>query len=106
MMESSGIKYARFDQVKLLTTRNVTYLSAPPGSKVSPHGTWQVAGAIDNELLLVKNDVTIRIPVTDVLKVVRYDLESLYAKLGRLSDGEGTEGTKDFQDIRRITEGD
>lgn len=91
-MEANSITYARFDIVKLLTTRNVNYLSAPPGTKVSPHGTWQVAGAVGDDLLCVKGSATIRIPASDVLKVVGYDLEPLYKQLGRLSDGEGPEG--------------
>lgn len=85
-MNTEGTKFKMFDQVMLVTTRNVHYLSAPPGSNVSPKGIWQVSGAVDTDLLLVKGNATIKIPATDVLKVVDYDVNAITAKFGRLSE--------------------
>lgn len=88
------VQIGRFDQVRLLTTRNVSYLSVPESKKsesskkAEPGGIWSVAGVVDNDLLLVKNNVTIRIPTTDVLKIADYTLEKITNRLGRLSRGE------------------
>lgn len=109
-MDTQGTKFSRFDQVKIVTVRNVHYLSAPPGSTVSPKGIWQVAAAIGDELLLVKGNATIKIPVTDVLKVVDYNVNAVTAKFGRLSEY-GQEPRKDgkenrsSQDSGRTSEG-
>jgi len=81
-----GIKFSRFDQVQLKTTRNVTYLSAPPQTNVSPKGIWQVAGVVSDDLLLVKNNAIIRIPATDVLKVIDYNINTIVEKFGRLRE--------------------
>lgn len=82
-------KISRFDQVRLLTTRNISYLSAPPGTEISPKGLWSVAAIIDgSRLLCVHNNTTILVPATDVLKVSDYDLDNITKNFGRLSHGE------------------
>jgi hypothetical protein len=86
-MMDGQIRYNRFDQVKILTTKNVKYLSALPGSKIEPKGVWQVSGAVAGELLLVKNNAVIRIPPSDVLKIIEYDITSMTGKFGRFMDG-------------------
>lgn len=84
-MNTEGVKFGRFDQVRIITTKNVNYLSAPPGSVISPYGVWQVSAAINDDLLLVKNNITIRIPATDVLKVVDYNISTITSKFGSLN---------------------
>jgi hypothetical protein len=84
-MMDEEIRYNRFDQVRLLTTRNVKYLSSPPGQEITPDGLWQVVAAVDGDLLLAKNSCIIRIPATDVLKVAEYDINNLIKKLGSIS---------------------
>jgi hypothetical protein len=86
MMDEIEIKYSRFDQVKIITTKNVKYLSSPPDIIVTPDGLWQVTAIVDEDLLLVKNNCIIRIPTTDVLKVAEYDINHLISKLGRILD--------------------
>lgn len=87
-------KIGRFDQVKLLTTQNVSYLSAPPGTSVSPQGLWSVVSIVnDNELLLAQKSALIRIPAADVLLVAGYNLDELTKNLGRLSRGKREEKT-------------
>lgn len=85
-------EFKRFDQVQIITTRNVTYLSAPPGSKISPKGIWQVCGVVDSQLLLAKHNAIIKIPVSDVLKIMNYDVNEFTKNFGRLLDGEGKNG--------------
>lgn len=85
-MDNIGTKFTRFDQVRIVTARNVTYLSATPGSVTSPKGIWQVAGAINDDLLLVKGNATIKIPAADVLKVVEYNINHVTDQLKKLLD--------------------
>jgi hypothetical protein len=80
-------KIGRFDQVKILTTKNVSYLSAPPNTKVSPKGMWSVSSVVDGDLLLVKQSTLIRIPASDVLLVIGYDIQKITKNLGKLSHG-------------------
>jgi hypothetical protein len=90
MNERNNIKIGRFDQVTLITTKNVKYLSAAPGSVVSPSGVWSVVGAVDGkDLLCTKEGAVIRIPASDVVKQVGYDVESVISKLTGLDqDGQ------------------
>jgi len=91
-------KIGQFDQVRLLTVKNVKYLSAPPGTKPSTHGLWSVAGIVkDNELLLTKESVTIRIPTTDVVKVVNYDINNILSILGKLSHDQGHQEKESYE---------
>lgn len=95
-MMDNKITYKRFDQVRILTTKNVRYLSAPPGTKLDPKGIWQVSGVVANELLLVKNNILIRIPPSDVLKIIEYDLDILTKNFGRfLENGERQSGQQE-----------
>ena len=80
-------RIGRFDQVKILTTKNVKYLSSPSGSKTSPDGIWSVVAAVDNDLLLAQKSTIVRIPSSDVLRILAYDLEAVIKNLGRLSGG-------------------
>ena len=85
-MSTEGTKFKIFDQVRIITTRRVNYLSAPPGSNVSPKGIWQVSCAIQSDLLLIKGNAIIRIPASDVLKIADYDVNVVTSKFGRLSE--------------------
>jgi hypothetical protein len=86
VMEYNTIRV--FDQVRLSTTRNITYLSAPTGTKIEPHGIWSVSGAFeDGTLLCVKNNAVVRVPASDVFRVFSYDISKITEKLGRLTDG-------------------
>ena len=87
-------RIGRFDQVRIITTKSVSYLSAPPGTNVSPQGLWSVVSIVsDNDLLLAQNSALIRIPATDVLLVAGYDVKKVTKNLGRLSRGESKESS-------------
>jgi len=89
-------KIGRFDQVRILTTKRVSYLSAPLGVETTPNGLWSVTSIINNnELLLAQMSCIIRIPAEDVLLVVNYDLNEITKNLGRLSRGERKEGKEE-----------
>lgn len=91
-MNNSSRKIQRFDQVKLLTIKNVGYLSAPPGTQTTPQGIWSVVAIVEqNELILAKDNAIIRIPAADVLVISEYDLELMNSVLGNLSNGQAKE---------------
>jgi hypothetical protein len=88
MAEFEKIRFSQFDQVRLLTTKNVKYLSQPTGTTVSPHGIWTIAAAVEgDELLVTKEGAIIRIPISDVLKVAEHKLDQILSTLGRLTNG-------------------
>lgn len=87
-------RIGRFDQVRIITTKNVSYLSAPPGTSVTPQGLWSVVSIIsDVELLIAQKSALVRIPATDVLLVAGYDVKKVTKNLGRLSRGESEENS-------------
>jgi hypothetical protein len=87
-MSMDNITVNPLDRVKLLTTKNVSYLSAPPDEVVDPHGIWVVACNIGPDLMLTKGNITIRIPYLDVVKIGTYDLKaSLEADLRNVMYG-------------------
>jgi hypothetical protein len=53
-----------------------------------PDGSWSVAAIVGDELLLVKSNVVIRVPTSDVLKIASYDISRITSRLGRLSRGQ------------------
>lgn len=72
----AGLTVNQFDRVRILTTLNVQYLSAPPGTTIDPQGVWVVIGNVKEELLISKGMIIVLIPYTDVAKVGTYDLEN------------------------------
>ncbi|MDB4490171.1 hypothetical protein N9045_01505 [bacterium] len=87
MDNPTGKKIGRFDQVRLKTTTNVHYLSAPPGTKTSPTGVWSVVAAVGVDLLLAQNNILVRIPVADVLLIKTYNIDEITSNLGSLTSG-------------------
>jgi hypothetical protein len=94
MAQKSQHRIGRFDRVKLLTIKNVNYISSTI-DKPSTGGLWTVIGLVNDELLLHQGITLIRIPATDVLKMVDYEdtINTFYTKLRSLSDGQGQETT-------------
>lgn len=75
---------AQFDQIEILTTKRVSYLSNEPGHVVSPHGTWCVVGFIEGDVLAAKETALIRIPFSDVRKSTSYDPHVVLELIGNL----------------------
>jgi hypothetical protein len=89
-MEQDEQRIGRFDQVRIITTKRVNYLSAPEGELLNPKGIWMVAGAVGDELLLTKGNIVIKIPPTDVMKVLDYHktFGNIMSSLGRFNSYE------------------
>lgn len=94
-------KIGRFDQVRIITTRNVNYLSAPLGAETNPSGVWSVVAVLnDQELLCARNSMLIKIPIGDVLKIAGYNVEMITKNLGKLSNGQSqNEDNEDNRDV-------
>lgn len=81
-------KISRFDQVMILTTKNIDYLSAPPDVEMSPHGVWSVVAAVGDKLMLAKNTMLVKIPPSDVKLIAKHDSNKLTNLMeGLLQDG-------------------
>lgn len=89
---------SRFDLVTLITVVNVKYLSCEPGTKPSTGGIWTVVGAIDDELLVSKDSVLIKIPRRDVLLNKKYrtpNIEKMIYERRKAEQEEETKATND-----------
>jgi len=78
--------FNQFDVVRLLTVRNIRFVSGPAGRITSPQGEWSVVGFVDGEALLAKQTTIIRVPVTDITIVARYDLSQLSEQFKNVSN--------------------
>ena len=107
-MDDSQVRVGRFDQVRIKTTKHVNYLSAPDGESLDPKGIWLVAGVVGNELLLTKNSIVIKIPPTDVIKVLDYHqvFNNVMSSLGRFNNYETGQKRPDGEVIGRSNEED
>jgi hypothetical protein len=105
MDTQNQIRIDIFDQVELYTTKNVTYVSAPPGTKLSPHGEWSVSAAIGSDLLVVRNSVIVRIPASDVLLVRKHNKSNILDHLGKLRHVKTTEGQRREEGSAEIPSG-
>ncbi len=76
----------RFDIVAVLDQSSIRYLSSPPGSKPTPIGNWSVIGNIGNTILCTQEQCLILIPSEHVILVAKYNSQSIFNKLGKLSD--------------------
>lgn len=77
------ITIQRFDQVQIITTKNVKYLSSTK-EDVKPHGVWSVTGAIGDDLLISQDTTIVRIPATDVKVITQVDTKYVIQKLGSI----------------------
>jgi len=75
----------QFDNVKLQTTKRITYLSAEPGVMPSTHGIWRVVACdpIERTLLIAKKEANAlcRVPISDVYVVGRSKATHLMEKI-------------------------
>jgi len=71
----------QFDKIKLRTTKNIRYLSAPPNEMPSPHGIWTVVANINKDLLICKGDAICRVPVSDVVIAGRSEIDRILERI-------------------------
>lgn len=73
------------DIIQITTTKNIKYLSSPPGKATTPQGNWIVTGFIKNEVIATKEGTIIKVPISDVIKVASYSLNELLNNLKNIS---------------------
>lgn len=71
----------QFDVVKLVHTKNVKYLSGPPGRPTAPKGDWTIVGFVDKECILAKQSTIIRVPPSDIILIATYNTTVLNQKV-------------------------
>lgn len=82
-----SITYKKFDLVKILTTKNVKWMSADDPSKVSPYGDWSVVNALDDGYLMICKDTNmVCIPNSDVKLSNSYDLSQAFKALENIKN--------------------
>ncbi len=67
-------KFKQLDQVRIITTANVGWVSATPGQVANPKGIWIVVGILQDALLLHKDETLAKVPIIDVVKVAEYNI--------------------------------
>lgn len=69
----------------IITTKNVSYLSADPSDtqRPSPQGLWTVANVMGDDLLITKGKISVVIPSSDVLLHSKYSLDKFLDNLKR-----------------------
>lgn len=71
----------QYDIVRIVTTKRIRYLSAPPGTPLIPHGNWSVIGFVDGEAVISKQSILIKIPISDIIKIGGINQEKFYQEL-------------------------
>lgn len=67
----------QFDIVRILSTKNIKFLSGPPGKSVSPQGDWSIIGFVSDDVLIAKDETVVRAPISSVVKVGSFDVDIL-----------------------------
>lgn len=81
------MQYDQGDQVLILTTKNVIYISHRPGETPNPNGIWTMAAGVDGNLMLTKMGVTIVIPPSDVQMYGKRAIDTLDQQLKGIFNG-------------------
>lgn len=57
----------QLDNVQIITTKRIKWLSTPPGVKASPHGVWSVVCIVNKtDALVCKRGIMCRVPLQDL----------------------------------------
>jgi len=77
-------EYQLFDIVYILSTKDVSWLSAPKGHPCSPHGYWNIVAIRgDGKFVLSKDGTVIVTSMNNIKKVANYDLEQVFDRIKR-----------------------
>lgn len=75
--------WRRFDFIKLITTKNINFVSGPPRRPADPDGIWSVVGNLPGRasVIAAKDETIIVVPITDIRKVGRFDTDTYLRKI-------------------------
>lgn len=83
-MGNSGPILQQFDRVQIITVKHVNYVSARPGTALSPHGEWIVVGILSNDAVLARDGILVKIPISDIRRTSTYNLGIVLGKVKNL----------------------
>ena len=78
----------QFDIVRILTTKNIKYMSADEDDP-KPHGNWIISHINGDTAIITKDKIVVAIPIQDVLLVQEHSLDKFLNSL-RKKNGEET----------------
>lgn len=84
-MDISSINFKQFDLVRVVNPNNISYIFTDLDGRVPANGYWQVSAILGDDILIVKDNTTVRIPANDVLKVYDYDVTNFTKHFGKLT---------------------
>jgi hypothetical protein len=88
---------SRFDLAVIKDISNVKYLSGPSNRPAKPTGTWLVTFVFTDDTILISKDETlVRLPISDVEVIGRYDLQKAKEQI----EAAGVKGEKNGQEIQ------
>ena len=92
--------WQRFDIVRLTTTKNIEFLSGPPGRPTDPQGDWSVVGNIPGtgHVLLAKDSTIVLAPIIDIRKIASYDINRVIRNLKKVRSMSDLEEKKDAKE--------
>jgi hypothetical protein len=62
----------QFDIVRILSVKQIRFLSGPPGKPASPNGYWSVVGFIGSDIIIAKDETIVRAPLSAVSKIASF----------------------------------
>lgn len=68
----------QLDIVRIISTKNIKFLSGPPGKKPVPHGDWSVVGFVGSDVLIAKDETLVRAPFNAIVKVGSFNTDMLF----------------------------
>jgi len=87
----------QFDIVKILSVKNIRFVSGPPGKRAAPQGYWSVVGFIGSDILIAKDETIVRAPLSAVSKVAAFDKNVTELKRIKEAFHGRQQGTQDTQ---------
>ena len=91
------MEFKLFDTVYILSTKEVTWLSGPPGKPATPNGYWYIVAIRgDGKIVLSKDETVIVTDMMNIRKVGSYDLDKVFKKLENITK-EFIKGERDGQ---------
>jgi hypothetical protein len=83
----------QFDIVRIISAREIKFVSGPRGNPATPQGDWSVVGFVGSDVIITKDSTVVRAPLGSVKLIASYDVEN-YIKKKQLEKKDGEERQK------------
>lgn len=78
----------QFDIVRIVSTKNIKFLSGPPGRAAIPDGDWSVVGIVGYDVIIAKDETIVRAPLPAIKLIASYNPQDyINRKLKEHKDG-------------------